>query len=149
MRRLLFPNHCKWPFHLQVLEKDGMNGPGQGMLDWDNPTPPLLSLPASPAPCTPPPATPPSPSLSARLGTLFTKRRSSLGGEAGAGVGAVCRPCSQFVEQVRSSVLYCRTISSPLHSADEPDDGGGGAGCRGAGQAAHRAQHVIILDAKQ
>ena len=72
---------------------------------------PLLSLPASPAPCNPPPATPTSPSLSARLGTLFTKRRSSLGGEAGAGRGAVCRPCSQFVEQVRSSVLYCRTIS--------------------------------------
>lgn len=61
---------------------------------------PLLSLPASPAPCNPPPATPTSPSLSARLGTLFTKRRSSLGGEAGAGRVAVCRPCSQFVEQM-------------------------------------------------
>jgi len=54
---------------------------------------PALSLPSSPTP----PVT--SSSLSSRLGTLFTRRRSSVSDSRS---GIICRPCSQFVQQVLS-----------------------------------------------
>ena len=61
------------------------------------------SLPSSPPPpspssTSPSPPSPPSPtSLTARLGKIFSPRRSSVDSPH----EVLCRPCSQFVEQVR------------------------------------------------
>ena len=58
------------------------------------------SLPSSPAPTSPTsPSSPTSPtSLTARLGKIFSPRRSSVDSPH----EVLCRPCSQFVEQVRT-----------------------------------------------
>ena len=64
----------------------------------------VQSLPASPTP--PSPSSPQSPgsSISTRLGTLF-RRRSSVSGVTRPRPGVMCRPCSQFVTQVKNVVF--------------------------------------------
>ena len=80
------------------------------------------SLPSSPAPPSPSP-TPSSPSspspssptsLTARLGKLFSTRRSSVDSPP----EVLCRPCSQFVEQVVKVVFFHTSVGSLLSHSE-------------------------------